>query len=63
MFSHDNSYKGNIFRSNETGVCSLEVTMENNIFRKTGGAVWKKITDSKVVNNNFEKTIAFTWRA
>ncbi|MCO5232746.1 MAG: nitrous oxide reductase family maturation protein NosD [Chitinophagales bacterium] len=67
MFSHDNLYKKNEFRSNGAGVAvmySKRVHMVNNLFAENWGnaaygVLLKEIDDSKIENNVFhENTIA-----
>jgi nitrous oxidase accessory protein len=63
MFSHNNSYITNIFRSNGAGVAVMytkNVTMINNLFDKNWGQsayglLLKEITDSYISNNKFIK--------
>ncbi len=61
MFSHENAYLRNIFRSNGAGVAVMytrRVHMEDNLFQANQGAsayglLLKDITDSKIVGNRF----------
>jgi nitrous oxidase accessory protein len=61
MFSHNDSYVGNIFRNNGAGVAvmySKNVLMNNNIFERNWGAssygiLLKDISNSRVMNNKF----------
>jgi nitrous oxidase accessory protein len=63
MFSHQDSYVHNIFRSNGAGVAvmySRGVAMENNLFENNWGAaaygiLLKDISDSRITGNRFEK--------
>lgn len=62
MFSHNNSYIENIFRSNGAGVAVMHthhVHMENNVFEENWGdasygLLLKDISDSKIINNKFD---------
>lgn len=61
MFSHDNTYRNNLFRNNAAGVSvmfSHGVKMLGNTFSENwGGSAYgilmKEITDSKVIGNHF----------
>ncbi|MGZ5134456.1 MAG: nitrous oxide reductase family maturation protein NosD, partial [Flavitalea sp.] len=61
MFSHNDSYLGNVFRNNGAGVAvmySKNVKMDNNLFEKNWGAssygiLLKDISDSHIKNNRF----------
>ncbi|MDM1048545.1 nitrous oxide reductase family maturation protein NosD [Sphingobacterium sp. UBA6645] len=63
MFSHDNSYVGNTFRSNGAGVAVMytkNVHMENNRFEENWGdaaygLLLKDISDSQIINNHFDR--------
>jgi nitrous oxidase accessory protein len=63
MFSHNDSYSGNRFIDNGSGVAvmySKGVMMMNNIFRHNWGdaayaILLKEISDSRIENNSFEK--------
>ncbi|SFS82988.1 nitrous oxide reductase family maturation protein NosD [Sphingobacterium wenxiniae] len=63
MFSHDNEYHYNTFRSNGAGVAVMytqRVRMEHNIFEENWGdaaygLLLKDITDSHILNNTFVK--------
>jgi nitrous oxidase accessory protein len=63
MFSHDDSYLGNVFRNNGAGVAvmySKNVKMENNLFEQNWGAssygiLLKDISNSHIKNNRFIK--------
>lgn len=67
MFSHSDTYLGNIFENNGAGVAvmySKGVRMENNLFDKNWGAsaygiLLKDITNSHILNNRFiQNTVA-----
>ena len=67
MFSHDNSYLGNIFKNNGAGVAVMytkNVRMENNVFEKNWGPsaygiLLKDISNSHIRNNKFiQNTVA-----
>jgi nitrous oxidase accessory protein len=63
MFSHNNTYTGNIFRNNGAGVAVMytrNVTMKNNHFEDNWGdaaygLLLKEISDSDIEGNYFEK--------
>ncbi|MVZ64658.1 nitrous oxide reductase family maturation protein NosD [Sphingobacterium sp. DK4209] len=63
MFSHDNSYVENTFRSNGAGVAVMytkNVHMENNKFEENWGdaaygLLLKDISDSQIINNQFDR--------
>lgn len=63
MFSHDNTYTGNVFRNNGAGVAVMytrNVTMKSNRFEDNWGdaaygLLLKEISDSDIEGNYFEK--------
>ncbi len=63
MFSHENSYISNTFRSNGAGVTVMytkHVHMENNNFEENWGdaaygLLLKDISDSQIINNQFSR--------
>lgn len=63
MFSHENSYITNTFRSNGAGVAVMytkHVRMENNRFEENWGdasygLLLKDISDSQIINNQFSR--------
>lgn len=63
MFSHNDSYQGNVFRDNGAGVAVMYtkgVTMQNNTFYHNWGdaaygILLKDISDSKIEHNKFDK--------
>ncbi len=63
MFSHENSYISNTFRSNGAGVAVMytkHVHMENNNFEENWGdaaygLLLKDISDSQIINNQFSR--------
>jgi nitrous oxidase accessory protein len=67
MFSHNDTYTGNVFRNNGAGVAvmySKNVRMENNLFDKNWGSsaygiLLKDISNSHIQNNKFvQNTVA-----